>query len=74
MKPISKAIAVVGLIAVALGISMAYIERHTDDVNLAFIPLLIGFVVIAIFYQLITKRNDDEYGKIHEKNYSQKKQ
>ncbi len=74
MKPISKAIAIVGLIAVALGISMAYIERHTDDLNLAFIPLILGFFVVAVFYQLITKRGNDEYGKIHEKNYSQKKQ
>ncbi len=74
MKPISNAITVVGLIAVALGVSMAYISRYSDDKNLQFIPLIIGFFVVAVFYQLITKRGNDEYGKIHEKDYSQKKQ
>ncbi len=66
MENISKAIAVTGIIAVLMGIAMAYVERHTDDVNMAFIPLVIGFAVIFVFFYLITKRDDDKYGKIKE--------
>ncbi len=66
MENISKAIAVTGIVAVLMGIAMAYVERHNDDVNVAFIPLVIGFAVIFVFFYLITKRDDDKYGKIKE--------
>ena len=55
METISKAIAAVGTIAVILGIAMAYIERHNDDLNLAFIPLILGFVAVFVFFYLIEK-------------------
>lgn len=66
MENISKAIAAAGILAVLLGAAMAYIERHTDDVNIAFIPLIIGFAVIFVFYFLIEKRSNGRYGKIKE--------
>ncbi|MBR6038249.1 MAG: hypothetical protein IKP53_05925 [Candidatus Methanomethylophilaceae archaeon] len=66
METISKAIAAVGVIAVLLGVAMAYIERHSDDLNLAFIPLILGFVAIFVFFFLIEKRGNDRYGKIKE--------
>lgn len=66
MEAISKAIAAVGVIAVLLGVAMAYIERHNDDLNLAFIPLLLGFVAVFVFFFLIEKRGNDRYGKIKE--------
>ncbi|MBO4763867.1 MAG: hypothetical protein J5485_04545 [Candidatus Methanomethylophilaceae archaeon] len=66
METISKAIAAVGVIAVLLGVAMAYIERHNDDLNLAFIPLILGFVAIFVFFFLIEKRGNDRYGKIKE--------
>ena len=66
MDTISKAIAAVGVIAVLLGVAMAYIERHNDDLNLAFIPLILGFVAIFVFFFLIEKRGNDRYGKIKE--------
>ena len=66
METISKAIAAVGVIAVLLGVAMAYIERHNDDLNLAFIPLILGFVAIFAFFFLIEKRGNDRYGKIKE--------
>ena len=66
METISKAIAAVGTIAVILGIAMAYIERHNDDLNLAFIPLILGFVAVFVFFYLIEKRGNDRYGKIKE--------
>lgn len=66
METISKAIAAVGVIAVLLGVAMAYLERHNDDLNLAFIPLILGFVAIFVFFFLIEKRGDDRYGKIKE--------
>ena len=66
METISKAIAVVGVIAVLLGVAMAYLERHNDDLNLAFIPLILGFVAIFVFFFLIEKRGNDRYGKIKE--------
>ena len=66
METISKAIAAVGVIAVLLGIAMAYLERHNDDLNLAFIPLILGFVAIFVFFFLIEKRGNDRYGKIKE--------
>ena len=66
MESISKAIGAVGIIAVLLGIAMAYIERHNDDLNLAFVPLIIGFAVIFVFFYLIEKRGNDRYGKIKE--------
>jgi uncharacterized membrane protein YhaH (DUF805 family) len=67
MEAISKAIGVVGVVAVLLGIAMAYIERHNSDLNLAFIPLIIGFAVIFVFFFLIEKRGNDRYGKIKER-------
>jgi hypothetical protein len=66
METISKAIAAVGVIAVLLGVAMAYLERHNDDLNLAFIPLILGFVAIFVFFFLIEKRGNDRYGKIKE--------
>ena len=66
MENISKAIAATGILAVLMGIAMAYVERHNDDVNIAFIPLIIGFAVIFVFFYLITKRDDEKYGKIKE--------
>ena len=67
METISKAIGVVGVVAVLLGIAMAYIERHNSDLNLAFVPLIIGFAVIFVFFYLIEKRGNDRYGKIKER-------
>ena len=66
METISKAIAAVGVIAVLLGVAMAYLERHNDNLNLAFIPLILGFVAIFVFFFLIEKRGNDRYGKIKE--------
>jgi predicted PurR-regulated permease PerM len=66
MESISKAIAAAGIAAVLLGIAMAYMERHGNDLNLAFIPLVVGFAAIFVFFYLIEKRGDDKYGKIKE--------
>ncbi len=66
MESISKAIAAVGIVAVLCGIAMAYMERHGDDLNMAFVPLIIGFVFIFAFFYLIEKRGNDKYGKIKE--------
>ena len=66
MENISKAIAAAGIVAVLMGVAMAYIERHGDNLNLAFVPLIIGFAVIFVFYFLIEKRGNDRYGKIKE--------
>jgi predicted PurR-regulated permease PerM len=66
MESISKAIAAAGIAAVLLGIAMAYMERHGNDLNLAFIPLIVGFAAIFVFFYLIEKRGNDKYGKIKE--------
>ncbi|MBO4568490.1 MAG: hypothetical protein J5674_00675 [Candidatus Methanomethylophilaceae archaeon] len=66
MENISKAIAAAGIAAVLLGVAMAYIERHGDNLNLAFVPLIIGFAAIFVFFFLIEKRGNDKYGKIKE--------
>lgn len=66
MEKTDMCIAATGIIAVLLGIAMAYIERNTDDVNLAFIPLIIGFADIFVFFYFIEKKYDQKYGKIKE--------